>query len=57
MTTLKLIPYLFAVAGSWVGWAIGRNVGLMTGYFLGLVGLATGIYFGRRIVKRVLGEI
>jgi hypothetical protein len=57
MTTLKLIPYLMAVAGGWIGWALGRQVGLMTAYVLGIIGLATGLYFGRRLVKRVRGEI
>jgi hypothetical protein len=56
MTTLKLIPYLSAIMGSWGGWAIGRQVGLFTAYLLCLVGLAGGLYVGRRLVKRVLGE-
>jgi hypothetical protein len=57
MTTLKFIPYLMAVAGGWIGWALGRPLNLMTAYVLGVIGLASGLYFGRRLVKRVLGEI
>ena len=57
MTTLKLIPYLAMFAAGWFGWWLGRHVGLFTAYIGSILGGAAGLYFGRRLVKRVLGEI
>lgn len=53
---LKAIPYVGASIGSWAGWVIGRPAGLFAAYILGILGVAVGVYLGRRLVKRILGE-
>jgi hypothetical protein len=53
---LKVLPYLGSIVGTYAGWALGRQVGLMTAYLFCIVGGAAGLYFGRRLVKRILGE-
>jgi hypothetical protein len=57
VSTLKLIPYLAAIVAGWIGWMIGRRGGVFTAYVLSVVGTAVGLYYGRRLVKRVQGEI
>jgi hypothetical protein len=54
---LRIIPYLAMIGAGGLGWWVGRRVGLFTAYVLCVLGVAGGLYFGRRIVKRVLGEI
>jgi apolipoprotein N-acyltransferase len=50
---LSRILYLVgATVGGAIGWWIGERVGVMTAFFLGLVGTAAGIYVGRRIGRR-----
>jgi hypothetical protein len=41
-----------ATVGGWVGWWLGSQVGLITGYFLSVVGTGFGIYAGRRWLRR-----
>jgi hypothetical protein len=44
----KLIGFLGATVGGWIGWWIGEKVGIMTAFFLSILGTAAGIYFARR---------
>jgi hypothetical protein len=57
VSTLKIIPYLAASLAGWVGWVLGRKGGIFTAYVLSIVATAVGLYYGRRLVKRVQGEI
>ena len=57
MSTLKLIPYLAASLAGWIGWSVGRKGGPFAAYVLAVIGVAVGLYYGRRLVKHVQGEI
>jgi hypothetical protein len=53
---LKAIPYVAASFGAWAGWAVGRQAGLFAAYMLAIIGIGVGIYLGRQLVKRIVGE-
>jgi uncharacterized protein YneF (UPF0154 family) len=50
----KILTIICISAGSWIGWWIGEHVGIMTAYFLGVVGAAAGLYFGRKLMSSYL---
>jgi len=50
----KLIGFIGATLGGSVGWWIGAHVGLMTAFFLMIVGTGAGTYAGRRVVTTYL---
>jgi hypothetical protein len=45
----KLLSFVGATAGGWVGWAMGAWAGVFTAFVLSMVGTAAGVYVGRRI--------
>lgn len=47
----RLIALVAATLGSAFGWWVGSWVGVMTAFFLSVVGTAAGIYFGNRLAK------
>lgn len=51
----KLLSLLGATIGSYVGWAIGARVGIMTAFMIGMVGTGIGIWAGRRLAVRLEG--
>jgi hypothetical protein len=52
---VNLIGWIGATVGSAIGWWIGARIGIMTAFFVSLVGTAAGLYFGRRFAKHYLG--
>jgi hypothetical protein len=42
------------LAGGWLGWWLGEQVGLMTAVILGSIGSGAGLYFGRRLLENLL---
>jgi hypothetical protein len=38
----------------WAGWSLGQEQGIMTGYWLAVIGLALGWYLTRRFVAEYL---
>jgi len=50
----KILYMVGAVVGGALGWWIGERVGLMTAFFLSLVGTAVGIYLARRFGRHYL---
>ena len=50
----RLIAFLGATIGSSLGWWIGSLVGFATAMMLSVVGMALGLYAGRRIEQRYL---
>ena len=46
-----LIPTL---SGAYLGWWLGSQLGVMTGFLIANLGFATGWYFGRQYVRNVL---
>jgi uncharacterized membrane protein YeaQ/YmgE (transglycosylase-associated protein family) len=47
----KLLGFVGATVGSYLGWWAGSGVGIMTSFMLSMVGTGVGIYLGRRIAK------
>ena len=47
----KLMGFLGATIGGYVGWALGARFGVMTAFMLSMVGTGLGIYVGRRIAR------
>jgi hypothetical protein len=51
------VSTVFAIIGSsvlgWIGWAAGAHVGVMTAWFLSVLGSATGVYYGRQVYARL----
>lgn len=45
----RLLGFLGSTFGGAVGWWIGAPMGVMTAFFLSMVGTALGLYAGRRI--------
>ena len=44
----KLLGFVGATAGGWVGWSIGAPAGMFTGFLASVVGMSAGLYAGRR---------
>lgn len=48
----KLVLFIAATVGGSIGWWAGSGVGLMTSFFLSVVGTGLGIYFGKRFAQQ-----
>jgi hypothetical protein len=48
---VKLLGFVGATVGSYLGWWAGSGVGIMTSFMLSMVGTGVGIYAGRRVGK------
>ena len=51
----KLLAFVGATIGGALGWWLGARVGMMTAFFLSVVGTAAGVYVGRRIAAGLAG--
>ncbi len=47
----KLFAFLGATVLGWVGWWLGAFVGVMTAFFVSMVGTGVGMYAGARIAR------
>jgi len=45
----KLLTLLGGTVGGAIGWWLGARVGIMTAFFVSVVGTGAGVYAGRRI--------
>ena len=50
----KLLALLGTTAGGYLGWALGAPVGLMTAFFLSVVGTGVGLYAARRLGQHLI---
>ena len=50
----KILTIICISAGGWIGWWVGEHVGIMTAYFLSVLGAAAGLYFGRKLMSSYL---
>jgi hypothetical protein len=50
----RFFTLVFSAIGGWLGWKVGMYVGLLTAYFLSLIGTAGGLVIGRRIAENLL---
>ena len=46
--------FVGANLGGWIGWVLGARVGFMSAYVLSVVGMAAGVYAGRRAAAALL---
>jgi len=44
----KIIKLVAATLGGYAGWWLGEHVGLMTAFFLSVIGTAIGVYLAQR---------
>jgi hypothetical protein len=52
---IKIIVVSICVSlGAAAGWWLGAGLGLMTGYFLALLGASAGLYLGRQFGRNYL---
>ena len=51
----KLFAFLGASLGGWLGWWLGAHVGIMTAFFVSMIGTGAGIYAGHRLARDYLG--
>jgi hypothetical protein len=49
----KIIVFVGTSVGGALGWWIGARVGMMTGFFLSVVGTGAGMYFARRWARSI----
>jgi hypothetical protein len=49
----KLLGFVGASVIGSVGWWAGARVGVMTGFFLSMIGTGAGLYAGRRIADHL----
>jgi uncharacterized membrane protein YeaQ/YmgE (transglycosylase-associated protein family) len=43
----KLLGFIGATIGGWLGWAAGAPVGMFTAFAVSMVGTGVGLYYGR----------
>ena len=51
----KLFTLMAASLGGWLGFWLGAGIGMMTGYFLSVIGMGLGLYAAKRITREYLG--
>ncbi len=51
---MKIIKLVVSTLGGYAGWQLGSYVGLMTAFFLSVVGTALGVYVAQRWVDEYL---
>ena len=47
----KLLAFVGATVGGWLGWAAGEPIGTMTAFMVSMLGTGIGIYVGRRVAR------
>jgi uncharacterized membrane protein YjjB (DUF3815 family) len=50
----KLLGFVGATIGSYVGWYLGKGMGTMTAFFASTVVAGVGLYLGRRAGKEMV---
>ncbi|HVH66416.1 MAG TPA: hypothetical protein VM716_00965 [Gemmatimonadales bacterium] len=51
----KLLTLVGASVGGAIGWWLGARIGVMTAFFVSMVGTGVGIYAGRRVAASIIG--
>jgi len=51
----KLLGFVGATLGGYVGWWLGAPVGTMTAFMVSIVGTGAGMYAGRRVARHYDG--
>lgn len=51
----KLLILMSVSLGGWLGWWLGARVGIMTGFFLSVIGTGLGLYVVQRFIRNYLG--
>lgn len=50
----KLLGFVGATIGGWIGWAVGAPVGIFPAFAVSMVGTGVGLYYGRRAAQHWL---
>ena len=51
----RLLTLMAVSLGGSLGWWLGARVGMMTGFFLSVIGMAVGLYAAQRAIRDYLG--
>jgi hypothetical protein len=51
----KMLAFIGATIGGYVGWGLGARVGIVTAFMVSMVGTGIGIYYGRRVGRELEG--
>ncbi len=51
----KIFLFITTSLGSWLGWKLGASYGIMTAYWLSVVGSVVGVVAGVKFNSRFLG--
>jgi len=49
----KLLVFIGATVGGWLGWAVGARVGIFTAFAVSMVGTGVGMYYGRKAAQNL----
>ena len=49
----KLLIFIFLSVFGWLGWILGEKIGVMTAYFISLIGSAVGIVLAVMLHRRL----
>jgi hypothetical protein len=49
----RIIVFVGASVGGALGWWLGAQVGVMTAFFVSIVGTGAGMYFARRWIRTI----
>jgi uncharacterized membrane protein YeaQ/YmgE (transglycosylase-associated protein family) len=49
----RMLGYLCATVGGWIGWALGAHISIFTAFVLSMVGTGVGLYLGRRFAANL----
>jgi hypothetical protein len=51
----KLLAFVGATLGGYVGWWLGARVGIVTAFMVSMVGTGIGMYYGARVARELSG--
>jgi hypothetical protein len=54
MAMSNLLAFVGATIAGAAGWWLGARIGLMSAFFLSVIGTAIGVYVGRRIATKIV---
>ncbi len=47
----RLLGFVGALAGGWLGWALGAHFGVLIAFLVSMVGTGAGMYAGARLAR------
>jgi len=51
---VKICIFVGTTVGSWIGWAVAEDFGMMTAFMVSGIGSVVGVYAGWAVARRLL---